>query len=122
MRALVVDDSPERYPVLEAYLRRRFAVEAVRFSSTVPPDLGDAGLVSLDYHLGLTTALEELQAIPLEGLAGRLYLVHSTAGLEATMLEDWLRKRGLKVIRYPYSLMRMEVRGGLIRGKDPLGL
>ncbi len=29
--------------------------------------------------------------------------------------------RGLKLIRYPYRLMRMEVRGDGMQRKDPLG-
>jgi hypothetical protein len=108
--AWVVDDSPERYEVLELFLRSRWGVEAVRFSPEVPEDFGEAWVVSLDYHLAGSTALEALKRLPPERLAGRLYVVHSTAGLEATLLEDWLRKQGLEVIRYPYTLIRMEVR------------
>lgn len=117
--ALVVDDTPERYAVLESFLRRRFSVSMVRFAPRVPEDFGEAELVSLDYHLGEETALDQMRKVPPERLLGRVYLVHSTGGLEATMLEDWLRKRGLVVVRYPYSLMRMEVRGGKRRAAEP---
>lgn len=110
--AWVVDDTPERYGVLAAYLQARFAVEGVRFSPRVPEDFQEARVVSLDYHLGEETALEGLRHLPRERLLGRLYVVHSMAGLEATLLEDWLRRQGLEVIRYPYNLVRMEIRPG----------
>ncbi|MFD3005310.1 response regulator [Thermus tengchongensis] len=104
MRVLIVDDSPQRYPALEAYVRSLGASEVV-ITLEVPEDLSNFDLVCLDYHLGADTALDALERLPPERLCGPRYLVHSTAGLEATMLEDWLRKQGLQVERLPYPLL-----------------
>lgn len=105
MRALIVDDSPQRYPVLAAYVRSLGASEVV-VTPEVPEDLSGFDLVCLDYHLGGETALDALRRLAPERLRGPRYLVHSTARVEATMLEDWLRRQGLVVGRLPYSLLR----------------
>ena len=103
---LVVDDTPERVPVIRAWLSKRYGEVELHHAHAVPEDLRGYDLVLLDYHIRGETAWDALKRLPVERLRGPRYLVHSMAGLEATFMEDWLKKQGLPVERVPYSLMR----------------